>query len=223
MRVFNLNQRPRKRGAKRLNSPLAPWRSFMSHALYKTNGKTYTIIAALVLAIVVTGWWGWLEMKDAGDQTAHVARLKEENKILAAEARANVRTEPAPPTVPSRATLAGARIATRYPTAAIGYDSKYTAHQSDGIAKEVELGQNIDCGNTSSDPEQKGCNDTDLTKIDLDLNDAYSTASGRTGNKEQLENEQLEWSRSTHKSCASKACILDAYSHRISELAQSNP
>ena len=58
----------------------------MSHALYKTNGKTYTIIAALVLAIVVTGWWGWLEMKDAGDQTAHVARLKEENKILAAEA-----------------------------------------------------------------------------------------------------------------------------------------
>lgn len=147
----------------------------------------------------------------------------EENKRLAAQAQTIVHTEPAPPTVPSPVVPVAVRIATSYSTATISYDSQYMAHQPSEAAKEAELDQEIDCGKTSSDPEHTSCNDADLTKIDHDLNDAYSTASGQTGNKEQLENEQLEWSRSTHKSCTNKACILEAYSHRISELAQLNP
>ncbi len=181
---------------------------------------TYLIIGILVLAVIALGYWGWLEMKDAGDQSLHVTRLMEENKTMADEAQANVRTEIAPPTVPAVPTPAVAPVYARANLAAFVSNSKQVAL---GTAKEtnatpLELG--IDCATTPNQAQRVVCNDADLSKLNADMNSAYLIAAGIAGNPEQLRQEQLEWSSKTRDACTDRNCIKDAYNHRISELAQ---
>jgi uncharacterized protein YecT (DUF1311 family) len=206
-------------------------------------------------------------MNDAGDQSAHVARLKEENKIMVDEAQAYVRTETAPPTVPRTTVPVLPRITETPSAVAFGYYNNQKVQQATEAAIEAKLdmtetatetkpetaatpievnqeaaetaveakpgeteaaivakpGEEVTCTKVSTDSKHIACDDADLAKIDIVMNGAYSSARSRVINNGKLEHEQHEWSRNTHIVCKDKACILNAYSQRVSALAQPEP
>jgi uncharacterized protein len=62
------------------------------------------------------------------------------------------------------------------------------------------------------------CGDRALSKLDVDLSQAYAKAKENTVDKDKLKKEQLEWIKFSLRACSDKNCLLGAYQKRISEL-----
>lgn len=76
----------------------------------------------------------------------------------------------------------------------------------------------FDCSKASNGQEKLVCTDRDLSKLDVQLAQAYAKARERSLDKESLKKEQLNWVKSNFRSCSDKACLTDAYNKRILEL-----
>ena len=78
----------------------------------------------------------------------------------------------------------------------------------------------FDCAKASSAQEKMICSDRELARLDVDLAKAYGKAREAAADPKALQAEQLQWLRSTRKSCSDKACLADAYRSRTAELSR---
>jgi uncharacterized protein YecT (DUF1311 family) len=76
----------------------------------------------------------------------------------------------------------------------------------------------FDCSKASATHEKLICGDRELSRLDVDLSQAYSTARDKSADKEKLKKEQLEWIKASLRSCADKSCLVGAYQKRILDL-----
>jgi len=182
----------------------------------------YVVIGALVLAMVMVGYWGWLEMVNAGDQSALLSRMIENRNAMRAEAQTATPTEAAPPTAYAKAMTA---VPASYAPArgSASYDTG--TGPADAPAQSVRIiapkyATSFGCMNVATGAEQLICSDMELTQLDLDLYVALSNSMARRGDKEQPTREQLEWINGSRNACSDKDCMLAAYKLRISELSR---
>ena len=76
----------------------------------------------------------------------------------------------------------------------------------------------FDCSKASATHEKLICGDRELSRIDVDLSQAYSTARDKSADKEKLKKEQLEWIKVSLRTCVDKSCLVGAYQKRILDL-----
>ena len=76
----------------------------------------------------------------------------------------------------------------------------------------------FDCDKASSGQEKLVCSDRELSKLDVDLSQAYARAKERVEDKDKLKKEQLDWIKFSLRACSDKACLIDSYQKRLSEL-----
>jgi uncharacterized protein YecT (DUF1311 family) len=76
----------------------------------------------------------------------------------------------------------------------------------------------FDCTKASNGQEKLVCDDRDLSKIDVDLSQAYAKAKEKTTDKDRLKKEQLEWIKFSLRACSDKTCLINTYQKRISAL-----
>lgn len=78
----------------------------------------------------------------------------------------------------------------------------------------------FDCAKAGTGPERLICSDRELSKLDVDLSQAYSKAREKSADKNKLKSEQLEWFKRSRNACSDKSCMETAYKQRISDLAK---
>ena len=76
----------------------------------------------------------------------------------------------------------------------------------------------FDCSKASNGQERLICSDRELSKLDVDLSNAYATARQLTSDLQALRAAQRDWIKSVQKSCSDKDCLASAYKIRIAEL-----
>jgi len=76
----------------------------------------------------------------------------------------------------------------------------------------------FDCSKASNGQERLICSDRELSKLDVDLSNAYASARQRASDPQALRSAQREWIKSVQKSCSDKECLTSAYKNRIAEL-----
>lgn len=76
----------------------------------------------------------------------------------------------------------------------------------------------FDCSKASQLHERLVCSDRDLAKLDVEASQAYAKARDRRTDKDALKKEQINWIKSSLRSCVDKACLTDVYKKRILEL-----
>lgn len=78
----------------------------------------------------------------------------------------------------------------------------------------------FDCDHAHSKPEKLICDTEELTELDTQLGEAYSTAkqNASAGEAKRLTEEQLQWLRNVRNRCADAACLLKTYKSRLNEL-----
>ncbi len=76
----------------------------------------------------------------------------------------------------------------------------------------------FDCTKASNGQEKLVCADRELSKLDVDLSQAYSKARDKSTDKNTLKKEQLEWIKYSLRACSDKNCLISSYKKRISEL-----
>jgi uncharacterized protein len=76
----------------------------------------------------------------------------------------------------------------------------------------------FDCAKASNGQEKLVCGDRELSKLDVDLSQAYAKAREKTADKDKLKKEQLEWIKFSLRACSDKNCLVGAYQKRLSEL-----
>ena len=78
----------------------------------------------------------------------------------------------------------------------------------------------FDCAKAGTGPERLICSDRELSKLDVDLSQAYSRAREKSADKNKLKSEQLEWFKRSRNACSDKSCMETAYKQRISDLGK---
>jgi uncharacterized protein YecT (DUF1311 family) len=76
----------------------------------------------------------------------------------------------------------------------------------------------FDCAKASNGQEKLICADRELSKLDVNLSQAYAKAEENTADKDKLKKEQLEWIKFSLRACSDKTCLVGTYQKRISEL-----
>lgn len=76
----------------------------------------------------------------------------------------------------------------------------------------------FDCAKASSSQERLICGDRELSKLDVQMAGAYAAARKKSTDADTLKAEQKQWLKNTQLSCSDKACLVGAYTSRISEL-----
>ena len=76
----------------------------------------------------------------------------------------------------------------------------------------------FDCAKASNGQEKLVCSDRELSKLDVDLSQAYAKAKDKTADKDKLKKEQLEWIKFSLRACSDKTCLVGVYQKRMSEL-----
>ena len=76
----------------------------------------------------------------------------------------------------------------------------------------------FDCAKAINIQEKMICADRELSKLDVNLSQAYSKAKEISTDKDKLKKEQLEWIRVSLRACSEKPCLITSYQKRISEL-----
>ncbi len=182
----------------------------------------YAIIGALVLAVILAGFWGWLEMTNREKESALIARLiAKQQEIMIAQMQTNIPTEIAPPTVPATFTQVAMPLYIRERRPAYSPGIQPAAAQPPNSKTDASpSAPSIDCANVSSAAEQLICSDRDLSGLDIDMGIAYSNAINKADDKEQLAYDQHEWIKNSRNTCADTNCMTDAFNQRISELSK---
>ena len=65
------------------------------------------------------------------------------------------------------------------------------------------------------------CADRELSKLDVEMSQAYGKAREKSSEKDSLKKEQLNWIKSSLRACSDKQCLVDAYKKRTDELNKS--
>lgn len=86
------------------------------------------------------------------------------------------------------------------------------------VADNSPFAPSFDCAKASNMQEKLVCSDRELSKMDVELSQAYSLSKEKTSDKESLRKTQMEWIRQAFRSCSDKSCLVSAYKTRISEL-----
>jgi len=86
------------------------------------------------------------------------------------------------------------------------------------VADNSPFTPSFDCTKASNGQEKMVCADRALSKLDVDLSQAYAKAKEKAADKDKLKKEQLEWIKFSLRACSDKTCLLGAYQKRIAEL-----
>ena len=76
----------------------------------------------------------------------------------------------------------------------------------------------FDCAKASNGQEKLVCADRELSRLDVELSQAYSKARDKSTDKNTLKQEQLEWIKYSLRACSDKNCLISTYKKRIFEL-----
>lgn len=78
----------------------------------------------------------------------------------------------------------------------------------------------FDCVKVSTGLERLICSDRELSKLDVELNSAYSNAREKSLDKKKLKSEQIGWVKTSRNACSERSCMVTAYQQRIEELSK---
>lgn len=81
----------------------------------------------------------------------------------------------------------------------------------------------FDCAKSTSNTELLICGNTELSKLDDDLDKSYQQALASSKVKPSLTNAQRKWLRDVRNACLNVACLKSVYKLRISELLTRSP
>jgi len=81
----------------------------------------------------------------------------------------------------------------------------------------------FDCAKSNSNVELLICGNTELSKLDDELDKSYQQALASSKDKTSLTNEQRKWLRDVRNACLNVACLKSIYKSRISELLTRSP
>lgn len=84
----------------------------------------------------------------------------------------------------------------------------------------ISFAPSFDCLKANNGAERLICSDRDLSKLDVALNQEYIKSRDASSNKLKLRAEQLEWIKTKRNSCSDKACMVETYRERISQLSE---
>lgn len=77
----------------------------------------------------------------------------------------------------------------------------------------------FDCAKAQSKVEHLICDNQEISKLDEELNTAYSLAQSRSEGRQTTIKEQRQWLRAVRNACSDANCLKDAYISRINKLA----
>lgn len=77
---------------------------------------------------------------------------------------------------------------------------------------------NIDCSTTENYVERTICDSENVSRLDSQLQEAYSIASKQNKSTDSLERNQDSWISQIRNQCKDEACLITVYSQRIEEL-----
>ena len=89
---------------------------------------------------------------------------------------------------------------------------------SAAASDEGAFSPSFDCSKASNSQEKMVCSDRELSRLDVEMSQAYSRARQASADKDALRNEQLVWLKGSFRECPDKACLADAYRKRIALL-----
>jgi uncharacterized protein YecT (DUF1311 family) len=92
--------------------------------------------------------------------------------------------------------------------------------QSKSVNKETAFAPSFNCNNVTRGIEVLICGDRELSKIDVDLSQAYQEKMERTTNKNLLKSDQINWLKKSARACSDKDCLMAAYTSRLQELRE---
>jgi uncharacterized protein YecT (DUF1311 family) len=76
----------------------------------------------------------------------------------------------------------------------------------------------FDCTKANSGQERLVCSDRELSKLDVELSQAYASAREAASDKEALRKAQTDWIKQSFRACSDKVCLVSAYKARTVEL-----
>lgn len=85
----------------------------------------------------------------------------------------------------------------------------------------VPFSPSFDCNKASNGAERLICSDRDLTRLDIELSNAYRKVRDVNLNQQQaneLKDQQLQWIKHDRNKCLDKQCMENTYKKRISQL-----
>lgn len=85
------------------------------------------------------------------------------------------------------------------------------------VVDSTPFSPSFDCAKASSQQEKLVCSDRELSKLDVQLSQAYTKAKDKSADVNALKKTQIDWIKSS-RACSDKACLVDSYKKRISEL-----
>ena len=86
------------------------------------------------------------------------------------------------------------------------------------VADNTPFAPSFDCAKASNNAEKMICGDRNLSKLDVQLSQAYSAARDKATDKAQLKSEQIAWVK-TSRACPDTACLTKAFQDRIKQLS----
>ena len=85
-------------------------------------------------------------------------------------------------------------------------------------SNDAAFAPSFDCAKASTAQEKMICADRELSRLDVELSQAYSRARSQRADKDGLRKEQTQWLRTNVRACTDKPCLADTYKKRITEL-----
>ena len=95
-----------------------------------------------------------------------------------------------------------------------------TVAPTTGVSNSVA--PSFDCTKATSPAERLICSDSDLSKLDVDLNAIFADVRKSATDKKQVRADQLAWMKNSRNACSDKQCMVKAYKQRITDLTSSN-
>lgn len=93
-----------------------------------------------------------------------------------------------------------------------------TSEVSPAVVGNTPFAPSFDCTKATTGSERLICSDRELSKLDVDLSQAYSNAKEKAADKAILKQQQMAWLKSSLRACSDKPCMVNSYQKRIAEL-----
>ena len=94
-----------------------------------------------------------------------------------------------------------------------------TAAEQPDMAQEP-FAPSFDCSRAASGQERLVCNDRELSALDVSLHQIYIVRRDEAVDSSEVLDSQRNWIRNVFRGCSDKACLVQAYSQRLSELSE---
>ncbi|MBT8549055.1 hypothetical protein G6721_01800 [Polynucleobacter paneuropaeus] len=157
------------------------------------------IIALIAIGVIACGIWVNPPAKvNAPAVTTKVEETAPEQKV---EATSQEQAQSVPVATPVEALKAPVAVAPASP-----------------VADNTLFAPSFDCAKASNNAEKMICGDRNLSKLDVQLSQAYSAARDKSADKAQLKSEQIAWVK-TSRACPDTACLTKALQDRIKQLS----